>query len=115
MVVTIGANNRNDTVSTETVRGLYEKFIRMAEHQGVILILNCMTVCAREHTAETNRILRSLGTLKSRFDLALVENNEEGGAQIPGYYAADNTHLNVHGNRKLFQYFMQDFSWLQNL
>jgi len=115
MVVTIGVNNRNNTVSTETVRGLYEKFIRMAEHQGVILILNCISICPREHIAETNRILCSLGTLKSRFDLALVENNEEGGAQIPGYYAADNTHLNAEGNRKLFQYFMRDFSWLQNL
>lgn len=115
MVVTIGANNNENTASTQTVRHLYEKFIRMAEYHGVILILNCIPVCQRAHIAETNRVLRSLGVLKSRFDVALTEQNEEDGAQIFDYYVSDKTHLNALGNRKLYHYFMEDFSWLRNL
>ena len=115
MVVTIGANNRSDTTSLDTVGSLYEKFIEMAEYFGVILILNCTPVCQREHIAPTNRILRSLGVLKSRFDVTLNENREEEGKPILRYYAADRLHLNPEGNRELYKQFMNDFSWLRNL
>lgn len=114
MVVTIGANNREDTVSLETARGLYEKFIHIAESLGIILILNRITSC-RPHVDATNRVIRSLGVLGSRFDLALVENRAEGGKRMPGYYALDQVHLNTEGNRLLYQLFMTDFSWLKNL
>ena len=115
MVVTIGSNNTEATASTQTVRHLYEKFIRMAEYHGVILILNCIPVCPRSHIADTNKVLRSLGVLKCRFDLALTENNEPDGTQIFDYYVSDKTHLNAHGNRKLYNYFMGAFPWLRNL
>jgi lysophospholipase L1-like esterase len=114
MVVTIGGNNRSDTVSLETVKGLYEKFIHIADAFGVILILNC-TISAQPHIGETNRIIRSLPTLKSRFDLALVENHAEGGERIMDYYVSDHTHLNAEGNKIFYRRFMQDFSWLRNL
>lgn len=114
MVVTIGANNREDTASLDTVKGLYEKFVHIAEAFGMILILNRITSC-RPHVDATNRVIRSLGTLGSRFDLALVENNAEGGARIPAYYVADQVHLNTEGNKILHRYFMQDFPWLREL
>ncbi len=114
MVVTIGANNREDTVSLETVKGLYEKFIHIAESLGIILILNCITSC-RPHVDATNRVIRSLGVLGSRFDLALVENHAEGGNRILDYYVSDQVHLNTEGNKVLHRYFMQDFPWLREL
>lgn len=114
MVVTIGANNREDTASPETVKGLYEKFIHVAEAYGIILILNCITSC-RPHVDATNRVIRSLGVIGSRFDLALVENHAEGGKRILDYYVADQVHLNKGGNKILHRLFMKDFSWLQNL
>ncbi len=114
MVVTIGANNREDTASLKTVKGLYEKFVRIAECFGVILILNCVTSC-RPHVDETNRIIRSLGTLRSRFDLALVKDHAEGGERILDYYVSDQVHLNNEGNKILHRLFMKDFSWLKNL
>jgi hypothetical protein len=114
MVVTIGANNREDTASLKTVKGLYEKFVHIAETFGIILILNCVTSC-RPHVDETNRIIRSLGTLRSRFDLALVKDHEEGGERILDYYVSDQIHLNTEGNKVLHRLFMNDFSWLKNL
>lgn len=115
MVVTIGANNNENTVSTQTLRHLYEKFIRIAQYHSVILILNCIPVCPRAHIAGTNAVLRTMEVPKCRFDLALTENNEEDGPQIFDYYVSDKTHLNADGNRKLYQYFMKDFSWLRDL
>jgi hypothetical protein len=115
MVVTIGANNNENTVSTQTVRYLYEKFIAMAEHYGVRLILNCIPVCPRAHIAGTNAVLRTMDIPKCRFDLALTENNEADGAQVFDYYVSDKTHLNGEGNKILYQYFMKDFSWLRDL
>ncbi len=114
MVVTIGANNREDTVSLETVKGLYEKFVHIAQSLGILLILNRITSC-RPHVDATNRVIRSLGILGSRFDLALVENNAEGGKRIAEYFAADQVHLNTEGNKILHRYFMQDFPWLREL
>ena len=114
MVVTIGANNREDTVSLETVRGLYEKFVHIAEALGIYLILNRITSC-RPHIDATNRVIRSLGMPGSRFDLALVENHQEGGARVLDYYVSDQLHLNTEGNKLLHRYFMTDFSWLCNL
>lgn len=114
MVVTIGANNREPMVSLETVKGLYEKFIHMAENWGVILILNRVTSC-RPHIDETNRNIQSLGHLGSRFDLALIENNTVGGTRIPEYYAKDQVHLSTEGNKQLHKRFMADFSWLRDL
>ncbi|MBE6713647.1 MAG: SGNH/GDSL hydrolase family protein [Ruminococcaceae bacterium] len=114
MVVTIGGNNREDTTSTETVKGLYEKFIRIAEALGIILILNC-TTSSLPHAAETNRVIRSLGALGSRFDLALVEGHTEGGKRIEDYFVSDGVHLNAEGNVRLYNLFMKDFSWLKNL
>ena len=115
MVVTIGANNRDNTVCIETVPGLYEKFIRMAEYWGAIPIINCIPASARPHVEETNRFLRSLSVLKSRFDLALVEGNAVDGQRILSYYAADQAHLNAAGNHELYRRFMRDFSWLRDL
>jgi len=114
MVVTIGANNREDTAFSETVKGLYEKMIHIAKAFGIILILNCITSC-RPHADATNRVIRSLGALGSRFDLALVENCAEGGKKILDYFVADQIHLNTEGNKLLYRYFMTDFSWLRNL
>lgn len=114
MVVTIGGNNREDTTSTETVKGLYEKFIQIAEALGIVLILNCSTSC-RPHAAETNRIIRSLGAMGSRFDLAVAEGNTEGGRRIDEYFVADGVHLNTEGNKRLYKLFMTDFPWLENL
>lgn len=114
MVVTIGANNREDTVSLETAKGLYEKFIHIAKAYGIILILNCITSC-RPHVDATNRVIRSLGMLGSRFDLALVEDHIEGGKRILDYYVKDQVHLNTEGNKVLHKLFMKDFSWLRNL
>jgi hypothetical protein len=114
MVVTIGGNNREPAVSLETVKGLYQKFLFMAEHWGAVLILNTIPICPRDHIAETNRIIRSLGVMGSRFDLVLTENHAEDGKQLLNYYVADQTHLNPEGNRKLYHRFMKDFSWLRN-
>ncbi|MBR2634587.1 MAG: SGNH/GDSL hydrolase family protein [Clostridia bacterium] len=115
MVVTIGGNFRSDTLSLDTIKGLYDKFIRMAEYFGIILILNCIPVCERAHVPEINRILRSLNVPKSRFDVAFTENYEEDGKQLFAYYATDKTHLNPNGNRVLYERFMADFPWLRNL
>ena len=114
MVVTIGANNREDTVSLATAKGLYEKFVHIAQSLGILLILNRITSC-RPHVDATNRVIRSLGILGSRFDLALVENNAEGGKRITEYFVADQVHLNTEGNKILHRYFMQDFPWLREL
>ena len=107
MVVTIGANNREDTVSLETATGLYEKFIHIAEAFGIILILNSITSC-RPHVDATNRVIRSLGILGSRFDLALVEDHIEGGKRILDYYVKDQVHLNTEGNKVLHEMFMKE-------
>jgi len=115
MVVTIGTNNRDSTVSLDTVRGLYEKFIHMAEYWGAIPIINCIIASARPHVEGTNQILRPLSALKSRFDLALVEGNAVGGQRILNYYAADQLHLNAAGNYELYRRFMHDFGWLRDL
>lgn len=115
MVISIGTNNRENTVSLETVRGLYEKFIRMAEYWGAIPIINCVAASARPHVPETNRIIRSLGVLGSRFDLALVEGNTEGGERLLHYFAPDKGHLSASGNRELYHRFMRDFAWLREL
>lgn len=116
IVVTIGANNRGNTVSLDTVKNLYEKFIFMAEYYGVIPIINCISTSLREHVEPTNQILRSLGVLKSRFDLALRENNDLSGKQLLDvYYVSDQSHLNEAGNLELYRRFMTDFSWLCDL
>ena len=115
MVVTIGTNNEERTASVNAVRYLYEKFIRLAEYHGVILILNCIPVCQRAHIAETNKVLQSISIPKCRFDLALTENNEADGPQALSYFVADETHLSAEGNKRLHNYFMKDFSWLRNL
>ncbi len=116
IVVTIGANNRGNTVSLDTLKNLYEKFIFMAEYYGSIPIINCITPSLREHVEPTNQILRTLGALKSRFDLALTENNVVGGKQLlETYYVTDRLHLNAAGNLELYRRIMLDFSWLCNL
>lgn len=115
MVISIGTNNRDETVSVKTVGKLYEKFIHMAEYHGVILILNHITVCHRPHVLETNKAIHSLKVMGSRFDLATAEKNVEGGEQVLQYYVTDHIHLNGEGNQKLYDYFMHDFPWLRNL
>ena len=116
MVVTIGANNRGDTFSLDTVKQLYEKFIFMAEYYGIIPIVNCITPSLREHVEGINVILRTLGVMKSRFDLALTEDNKVGGRQLlEKYYVTDKLHLNADGNLELYRRFMLDFSWLCDL
>ena len=115
MVVTIGANNNENTASTETVRYLYEKFIAMAEYCGVRLILNCIPVCPRPHIAGTNAVLRTMDIPKCRFDLALTENNEPDAPQVFDYYVSDKTHLNGEGNKILYRYFVEAFPWLRDL
>ena len=88
----------------------------MAEYYGVIPIINCISTSLREHVEPTNQILRSLGVLKSRFDLALTENNKlEGRQLLDVYYVSDQSHLNEAGNLELYRRFMTDFSWLCDL
>ena len=115
MVVTIGTNNLENKVSTETVRGLYEKFMTLANFWGVRLILNCIPVCSRSHIEKTNQLLRALPVSKSRFDTALTLDHVEGGEPIPDYFAVDGVHLSPEGNRVLYQLFMNDFPELREL
>lgn len=115
MVITIGTNNLENKVSTETVKGLYDKFIAMARHWKVKLIVNCIPVCSRSHIEETNRILRALDVPGSRFDTAFTVDHAEGGEQELCYFVKDGVHLNPEGNRVLYELFMQDFPWLLNL
>ena len=111
MVVTIGGNN-----SVDITASLYEKFIRMAEYWGVILVLNCISACDKRPQCEgMNQHLRKLPALKCRFDLVTTQGHVPGGPQIAEYYVADMTHLNGEGNRVLYRRFISDFAWLKEL
>ena len=112
VVVTIGTND-----GTNATLAQYQTLIKSIENLNAIPIINYIyRKTSKSDTDYVNGLIAQLNILGARFDYATSVDNDLSKAQdLSLFLSSDKLHLNVTGNKKVFERFIADCGFINFL